>query len=63
MSSNLEVPPESRFIKIPKKIKLGIKPYQKRFSLVASRMPLPASTKSSNHFLQFINSIIAQSAN
>lgn len=51
---NFEVPPESRFIKSPKNKKLGIKPYQKRFSLVASRIPLPAKAKSSNHFLQFI---------
>ncbi len=54
MSSNLANPPESRFIKKPKNKNAGIKPYQKRFSLVASRIPLPAKTNSSNHFLQFI---------
>ena len=54
ISSNLEKPPESKFINIPKNTKLGIKPYQKRFSFVPSKMPLPAKTKSSNHFLQFI---------
>ena len=59
MSSNLEKPPESIFIRTPKNIKVGTKPHQKRFSLVASRMPLPAMTKSSNHFLQFIVMIIA----
>lgn len=60
MSSNLAKPPESKLISMPKKIKLGTKPYQKRFSLVASNMPFPASANSSNHFLQFINSIITQ---
>ena len=59
MSSNFERPPDKRFIKRPKNKKLGMKPYQKSFSLVASRMPLPAKTKPSNHFLQFINTIIA----
>ncbi len=54
MSSNLAVPPESRFIRSPKKRKLGVKPYQKVFSRVASRMPRPAKTNSSSHFLQFI---------
>ena len=54
MRSNLEVPPARRFMSKPKNRKAGIKPYQKRFSLVASRMPLPASAKSSNHFLQFM---------
>lgn len=60
ISLNLAVPLASRFINVPKKIKLGIKPYQKRFSLVASKIPLPAKTKSSSHFLQFIARIIAQ---
>lgn len=59
ISSNLERPPDNRFINNPKNRKLGIKPYQKRFSLVASRIPLPAKTKPSNHFLQFIETIIA----
>ena len=59
ISSNFERPPDKRFIKRPKNKKLGMKPYQKSFSLVASRMPLPAKTKPSNHFLQFINIIIA----
>ncbi len=59
MSSNFAVPPARRFINIPKKKKLGMKPYQKRFSLVASRIPLPAKTNSSNHFCQFISIIIA----
>lgn len=59
MSSNLEVPPASRFISKPKKKKLGTKPYQKRFSRVANNIPLPASAKPSSHFLQFINIIIA----
>lgn len=54
ISSNLEKPPASKFISIAKKIKVGTKPYQKRFSLVASRIPFPAKIKSSNHFLQFI---------
>ena len=54
MSSNLERPPERRFIKKPKNKKAGINPHQKRFSLVASNMPLPANTNSSSHFLQFI---------
>ena len=58
MSSNLAVPPERRFISRPKKRKLGIKPHQKRFSLAASRIPLPAKANSSSHFLQFINIII-----
>ncbi len=52
--SNLAVPPERRFINNPKNRKLGTKPYQKCFSLVASKMPLPANTNSSHHFLQFI---------
>lgn len=56
--SNLEVPPARRFISSPKNKKVGIKPYQKRFSLVASKIPLPAITKLSNHFLQFIMVII-----
>ena len=59
INSNLERPPDSRFINKPKNRKLGINPYQKRFSLVASRMPLPAKTNSSHHFLQFINIIIS----
>ncbi len=54
MSSNLVVPPESKFMSSPKKRKLGIKPYQKVLSRVASRMPRPAKTNSSSHFLQFI---------
>ena len=54
ISSNFEKPAERRFIKSPKKRKLVIKPYQKRFSLVASKMPLPAKVKSSKNFLQFI---------
>ena len=58
MSSNLAMPPESKFIRRPKNKKAGIKPYQKRFSLVASKMPLPAKTNSSHHFLQFIQTII-----
>ena len=59
MSSNLDKPPDNKFIKRPKNRKLGMKPRQKSFSLVASRMPFPAKTKSSNHFLQFMNIIIA----
>ena len=59
MSSNLAVPPARRFISRPKKRKLGIKPYQKRFSFAASKIPLPAKTNSSSHFLQFIMAIIA----
>lgn len=58
MSSNLEKPPASKFINMPKKIKLGTKPHQKRFSLVASKIPLLAKTNSSSHFLQFIGTII-----
>lgn len=54
MSSNLVVPLDNKFISIPKKKKLGMKPYQNRFSLVASKIPLPARPNSSNHFLQFI---------
>ena len=54
MSSNLAKPPESRFIRNPKKKEAGTNPYQKRFSLVASRMPLLAKANPSNHFLQFI---------
>lgn len=50
----LEVPLEIRFIRKLNTRKLGINPYQKRFSLVASKIPLLAKTKSSNHFLQFI---------
>lgn len=42
MSSNLEVPPASKFMRTPKNRKLGTKPYQKRFSLVARSMPCPA---------------------
>lgn len=59
ISSNLDSPPESKFMRSPKKRKPGTKPYQKRFSLVASRMPLPAKTKPSSHFLQFIILIIS----
>ena len=51
---NFEVPPDSKFIKSPNNKKAGIKPYQKRLSFVARRMPFPARRKSSNHFLQFI---------
>ena len=58
ISSNLEVPPARRFMSMPKKIKLGIAPYQNLRSLVASIMPLPANTNSSSHFLQFITLII-----
>ncbi len=54
MSSNLAVPPASKFMSNPKKRKLGIKPYQKCRLWVASRIPLPAKTNSSSHFLQFI---------
>ncbi len=60
ISSKLEKPPASRFISMPKKIKAGTKPNQKRFSFVASRMPLAPRTNPSNHFLQFIQPIIAQ---
>ena len=60
MSSNFESPPDSIFIKKLKIIKLGMKPYQKRFRLVARKMPLPAKIKPSSHFLQFIMVIIAQ---
>ena len=59
MSSNLENPPERRFMSIPKTMKVGMNPNQKRFSLVASKIPLLAITKSSSHFLQFIIVIIA----
>ena len=58
ISSNFDNPPDSRFISIPKNIKLGINPYQNRLSLVASNIPFPASAKSSSHFLQFICTII-----
>ena len=54
ISSNLENPPARRLISIAKKIKVGMKPNQKRLSRVASRMPLPAKINSSSHFLQFI---------
>lgn len=60
ISSNLEKPPASKLINIAKKIKVGTKPYQKRFSLVASKIPLPANTKLSSHFLQFIKIIISR---
>ncbi len=59
MSSNLAVPPERRFISRPKKKKPGTKPYQKRFSLAASKIPLPAKANSSSHFLQFIVNILS----
>ena len=52
--SNLVKPPERRFMSSPKNRKAGTKPFQKRGSLVASRMPLPANAKPSSHFLQFI---------
>jgi len=54
----LEKPPASKFISTPKKIKAGTKPNQKRFSFVTRVMPLAAKTNSSNHFLQFMYSII-----
>lgn len=54
MRLNLAKPPESKFIRQPKNQKAGTKPYQKRRSLVARRMPLPASANSSSHFRQFI---------
>lgn len=54
MSSNLEKPPANNSISKLKMKKLGINPYQKRFSLVASKMPLPAKEKPSSHFLQFM---------
>lgn len=57
--SNFEVPPDSRFMRSPKKRKLGIKPNQKRRSLVASIIPLLAKTNSSSHFLQFIINILS----
>ena len=60
INSNFDKPPERRFIKRPKKKKAGIKPHQKRFSLVAKSIPFPARLKPSHHFLQFINIIIAQ---
>ena len=59
INSNFDRPPDKRFIKRPKNRKLGMKPYQKSFSLVASKMPFPAKMKPSSHFLQFINTIIA----
>ena len=58
INSNFDKPPESRFIKSPKNRKAGMNPYQKRFSFVASRIPLPAKTKSSSHFLQFMYKIV-----
>lgn len=58
ISSNLAKPPDNRFIRRPKERKAGIKPYQKRFSLVARSMPLPANKNSSHHFLQFMRIII-----
>ena len=58
MSSNFPVPLASRFINMPKKIKDGMNPYQKRFSFVAKRIPFPAKTNPSSHFLQFIRIII-----
>ena len=60
ISSNFDRPPDKRFISKPKKRKLGMKPYQKRFSLVARRMPLLASANPSSHFLQFMLIIVAQ---
>ncbi len=57
MSSNLENPPDRRFISRLKNRKDGIKPRQKRFSLVASKIPLPAKANSSSHFLQFIRKL------
>ena len=57
ISSNLERPPARRFMRRPNKRKAGMKPYQKRFSFVASRIPLPARTKPSSHLLQFINTL------
>lgn len=62
MSWNLEKPAESKFISMAKKINVGIKPYQKRFSLVAIKIPFAAKTKSSHHFLQFIPLIITHFA-
>ena len=59
ISSNLVVPPAKRLMSMPKKRKLGTKPYQKRFSLAASKIPLPAKANSSHHFLQFMFNIIA----
>ncbi len=53
-------PPDNRFISVPNKKKAGMKPIQNRFSLVASKIPLPAKIKPSNHFLQFMYIIIAQ---
>ena len=60
INSNLARPAFNKFMSKPKRRKLGIKPYQKRFSLVASKIPFAANTKPSSHFLQFINTIIAQ---
>lgn len=54
MRSKFEKPPANKFISMPKKIKAGTKPNQKRFSFVTRVMPLAAKTNSSNHFLQFI---------
>lgn len=58
INSNFANPPDSKFISSPKIKNPGTKPYQKRFSLVASKMPLPAKTNPSSHFLQFIIIII-----
>lgn len=54
INSNLENPPDSKFMRNPKNRNAGINPHQKRFSLVASRIPLPARAKPSSHFLQFM---------
>ena len=52
--SKLAAPDDKKFSSVPKMKNAGTKPYQKRFSLVANNIPLPAKTKPSNHFLQFI---------
>ena len=59
MSSNLEKPPDNRFIMMPKIINDGIKPHQNLRSLVARRIPLLAKANSSHHCLQFIVDILA----
>ena len=56
--SKFVVPAERKLSKVPKIRNDGMKPIQKRFSLVVSKMPLPAKTKPSNHFLQFMVIII-----
>lgn len=58
--SKFAEPADRKLSRVPKKINEGTNPYQKRFSCVANNIPFPAKTKPSNHFLQFIKTIITQ---